>query len=158
MAVSLINGSSSSFSMESAMREPASGGERAVPKHAHGTINLSGHTSSTAEITDAAMKLFDSIMDKQLLSRRLCICACNVIREDDTSSRRTPEQLDLFDLLEPEEVKAEKAIKAQKEHALQEAMLEIKRKYGKNAVLKVKNLDKGGTAIERNKQIGGHKA
>lgn len=131
---------------------------RAVPKHAHGTINLSGHTSSTAEITDAAMKLFDSIMDKQLLSRRLCICACNVIREDDTSSRRTPEQLDLFDLLEPEEVKAEKALKAQKEHALQEAMLEIKRKYGKNAVLKVKNLDKGGTAIERNKQIGGHKA
>ena len=104
------------------------------------------------------MKLFDSIMDKQLLSRRLCICACNVIREDDTSSRRTPEQLDLFDLLEPEEVKAEKALKAQKEHALQEAMLEIKRKYGKNAVLKVKNLDKGGTAIERNKQIGGHKA
>ena len=131
---------------------------RAIPKHAHGTIRLSRHTSSTAQITEAAVNLFDRIMDRRLLSRRLCICACNVIREDDQNSRRTPEQLDFFELLEPEEVRAEREEKSRKEHALQEAMLEIKRKYGKNAVLKVKNLDKGGTAIERNKQIGGHKA
>ena len=131
---------------------------RAVPKHAHGTINLSRHTSSTTEITEAAMNLFDRIMDKQLLSRRLGICACNVIREDDLSSRKTPEQLNFFDLLESEDEKEARNARIEKEHALQEAMLEIKKKYGKNAVLKVKNLNKGGTAIDRNKQIGGHKA
>ena len=131
---------------------------RAVPKHAHGTINLRQHTSSTTEITEAAMELFDRIIDKSLLSRRIGICACNVIREDDDSVRRTPEQLDFFDMMEPQEVKEERDQKLMKEHALQEAMLEIKKKYGKNAVLKVKNLNKGGTAIERNRQIGGHKA
>ncbi|MCR5802822.1 MAG: DNA methylase [Clostridia bacterium] len=131
---------------------------RAVPKHAHGTINLNRHTSSTTEITEAAMNLFDRIMDKQLLSRRLGICACNVIREDDLSSRRQPEQLNFFDLLESEDDKEARNARIEKEHALQEAMLEIKKKYGKNAVLKVKNLNKGGTAIDRNKQIGGHKA
>ncbi len=131
---------------------------RAVPKHAHGTINLRQHTSSTTEITEAAMELFDRIIDKSLLSRRIGICACNVIREDDDSVRRTPEQLDFFDMMEPSEVKEERDQKLMKEHALQEAMLEIKKKYGKNAVLKVKNLNKGGTAIERNRQIGGHKA
>ena len=130
---------------------------RHVPKHAHGSINLSGHTSATSEITEAAMNLFDSIMDKKLLSRRLGICACNVIREDD-SGRRTPEQLNFFDMLEPEEEKEAREAKLKKERALQEAMLTIKQKYGKNAVLKVKNLNEGATAIERNKQIGGHKA
>ena len=103
-------------------------------------------------------ELFDRIIDKSLLSRRIGICACNVIREDDDSVRRTPEQLDFFDMMEPQEVKEERDQKLMKEHALQEAMLEIKKKYGKNAVLKVKNLNKGGTAIERNRQIGGHKA
>ncbi|MBO7452770.1 MAG: DNA methylase [Clostridiales bacterium] len=130
---------------------------RHVPKHAHGSINLSGHTSATSEITEAAMNLFDSIIDKKLLSRRLGICACNVIKEDD-SNRRTPEQLNFFDMLEPEEEKEAREAKLKKERALQEAMLTIKQKYGKNAVLKVKNLNEGGTAIERNKQIGGHKA
>lgn len=130
---------------------------RVVPKHAHGSINLSGHTSATSEITEAAMKLYDSIIDKQLLSRRLGICACNVIREDDMQ-RRTPEQLNFFDMLEPEEEREAKEAKLKKERALQEAMLSIKKKYGKNAVLKVKNLNEGGTAIDRNKQIGGHKA
>ena len=131
---------------------------RLVPKHAHGTINLNGHTSSTVEITEAAMDLYDRIIDNRCMSRRLGICACNVIRESDLKKKETSRQLDMFDMLEPEEVREEKAQKLEKERALQEAMLEIKKKYGKNAVLKVKNLNKGGTAIERNKQIGGHKA
>ena len=128
---------------------------REVPKHAHGTINLDKHTSSTKVITEKVMELFDRIADTQLLSRRLGIAACNVIREDEVSQIRQCEQLSIFDLQEQEDDKAEED---PKERALQQAMLEIKHKYGKNAVVKAKNLSKGGTAMERNQQIGGHKA
>ena len=130
---------------------------REVPKHAHGTINLERHTSSTKIITEAAMKLFDSIAEEGLFSRRIGIAACNVIREEDIPENEKYEQMSLFDLEDSEDQKAEDEQLA-KERALQEAMLEIKHKYGKNAVVKAKNLNKGGTAIERNSQIGGHKA
>lgn len=130
---------------------------REVPKHAHGTINLERHTSSTKVITEAAMKLFDSIAEEGLFSRRIGIAACNVIREEDIPENEKYEQMSLFDLEDSEDQKAEDEQLA-KERALQEAMLEIKHKYGKNAVVKAKNLNKGGTAIERNSQIGGHKA
>jgi DNA polymerase V len=128
---------------------------REVPKHAHGTVNLDKHTSSTKIITEKVMELFDCIADKNLLSRRLGIAACNVIREDEVSRIQQCEQLSIFDLEENNEEKEEELTK---ERALQEAMLEIKHKYGKNAVVKAKNLNKGGTAMERNQQIGGHKA
>ena len=130
---------------------------REVPKHAHGTINLDRHTSSTKIITGAVMKLFDSIAEEGLFSRRIGIAACNVIREEDIPENEKYEQMSLFDLEDSEDQKAEDEQLA-KERALQEAMLEIKHKYGKNAVVKAKNLNKGGTAIERNGQIGGHKA
>lgn len=128
---------------------------REVPKHAHGTINLDKHTSSTKIITEAVMKLYDAIADTRLFSRRLGIAACNVIREDEIPQTERYEQMSIFDMdTKPEEDDE----KLSKERALQEAMLEIKHKYGKNAVVKAKNLNKGGTAIERNSQIGGHKA
>ena len=131
---------------------------REVPKHAHGTINLDKHTSSTKIITEAVMKLFDAIADPDLLSRRLGIAACNVISEEDIPREEKYEQMSIFDLAKTPEDKKETEEKLAKERALQEAMLELKHKYGKNAVVKAKNLNKGGTAMERNEQIGGHKA
>jgi DNA polymerase V len=131
---------------------------REVPKHAHGTVNLERHTSSAKIITEAVMKLFDSIAGKDLLSRRIGIAACNVIREEDIPAEERFEQMSIFDLEDKQEVKSAGDEELAKERALQEAMLEIKHKYGKNAVVKAKNLSKGGTAIERNGQIGGHKA
>lgn len=131
---------------------------REVPKHAHGTVNLERHTSSARIITEAVMKLFDSIAGKDLLSRRIGIAACNVIREEDIPAEERFEQMSIFDLEDKHEEKSAGDEELAKERALQEAMLEIKHKYGKNAVVKAKNLSKGGTAIERNGQIGGHKA
>ena len=130
---------------------------RVVPKHAHGSTNLNAHTSSTKKITEATVELFERIYDKSLYSRRICIAACNVFPEGKVPENRQYRQMSLFDLAAPSEAK-ENEEKSEKERALQEAMIEIKKKYGKNAVVKVKNLSEGGTAIERNKQIGGHKA
>lgn len=131
---------------------------REVPKHAHGTINLGKHTSSTKLITEAVMELFDQIADPGLLSRRLGIAACNVVGENDIPVEERREQISLFDMAEDESKSEAEEAELSKERALQQAMLEIKHKYGKNAVVKAKNLNKGGTAIERNGQIGGHKA
>ena len=131
---------------------------RQIPKHAHGTQNLKRHTSSTRIIVDAAMELFDRIIDKSLFARRLTIAACNVIKESDIPKSENYEQLSLFDTEETikERENNENALK--KERALQEAMLKIKHKYGKNAVLKGTNYTEGATAKDRNRQIGGHKA
>ena len=131
---------------------------RQIPKHAHGTQNLKRHTSSTRIIVDAAMELFDRIIDKSLFARRLTIAACNVIKESDIPKSENYEQLSLFDKEETikERENNENALK--KERALQEAMLKIKHKYGKNAVLKGTNYTEGATAKDRNRQIGGHKA
>ena len=132
---------------------------RKIPKHAHGTINLKSHTSSTKLITDAAMELFNRIADKTLYSRRLNITAGNVIREDQIPQSGTREQLSLFDMIDGDrEEDTELKKKLEKERAIQKAVLEIKHKYGKNAVLKAKNLSEGATAKDRNGQIGGHKA
>lgn len=131
---------------------------REVPKHAHGTVNLPKHTSSTKKITEAVMEVFDRIMDPSLMSRRLNLAACNVLREEDVPASEKYEQISIFDLEKPPEESAKEEEKEQKERVLQEAMLEIKNKFGKNAVIKAKNLEEGGTAIQRNQQIGGHKA
>ena len=127
---------------------------RTVPKAAHGTINLDSHTSSTRLINNAAMTLFDRIFDKNLLARRINLVMGNVIKEDEVPESENFKQLSLFDMMKDE--KEEKVL--EKERALQEAVLAIKHRYGKNAMLKGTNYTEGATAKDRNRQIGGHKA
>lgn len=136
---------------------------RKVPKHAHGTANLERQTSSTKLITDAVMDLYDRIVDKNLLIRRVTIVANRLVDEKEAVNNNTYEQLDLFAFLDEgsDEKKAgKKAVEETllKERKLQEAMLSVKKKYGKNAMLKGMNLEEGAMTIERNNQIGGHKA
>ncbi len=132
---------------------------RKVPKHAHGTGNLISHTSSTRLITDCVMELYDRIINKNLLVRRITLCANNLIREDAVKNKESHVQLDFFTDYEKEKERLEKEKSAlEKERRIQEAMLSIKKKYGKNAVLKGMNLEDGATTVSRNSQIGGHKA
>ena len=133
---------------------------RMVPKSAHGSIRLNGYTSSSHAIIKAAADLFDRIVNPDLLVRKLNITTNNVIYEDCVSQEPAqPIQLDLFTDYEAQEKqkKAEEAQRA-KERRMQEALLAIKQRFGKNAILRGLNFDEGATAIERNKQIGGHKA
>jgi len=127
---------------------------RKIPKHAHGTVNLSGYSSSTKEILEAVTALYDQIVDQQLLIRRLNIVACNVLSRNRAEACMPAEQLDLF--AAPELRSA--SFDPERERKQQQAVLSIKRKYGKNAILKGKNLEEGATAMDRNRQIGGHKA
>ena len=127
---------------------------RKIPKHAHGTINLDHKTSSTKIIMEATMKLYERIMNKKLLVRRINITANNVVDEETAEQEKTFEQIDLFTNYQE---KVEKRKEEQEEKELQKAMIDIKKKYGKNAILKGMNLQEGGTTIERNGQIGGHK-
>lgn len=127
---------------------------RKVPKHAHGTGNIDRYTASSKLIVDATMELFDRIVDKSLLVRRINIAVCKLQREKDVKDNQV-EQLDLFTDYEKKN-KQEENLK--KEKRMQEAVLSIKKKYGKNAILKGMNLEEGATAKERNSQIGGHKA
>ena len=133
---------------------------RMVPKSAHGSIRLNGYTSSSHAIIKAAADLFDRIVNPDLLVRKLNITTNNVIYEDCVSQEPAqPIQLDLFTDYEAQEKqkKAEEAQRA-KERRMQEALLAIKQRFGKNAILRGLNFDEGATAIERNNQIGGHKA
>ena len=132
---------------------------RLVPKHAHGTVNLERQTSAASVITDAVLGLYGQIVNKNLLIRRIYITANHVIDEKNAAETKTYEQMDLFtDYQELErERKAEKEM-LEKERKLQEAMLSINKKYGKNAMLKGTSLQEGATAIDRNNQIGGHRA
>lgn len=131
---------------------------RKIPKHAHGTANLKAPTSSSKLITEAAMELYDRIMDKNLLVRRINIVANHVVDESQAVKTDAAEQLDLFTDYEAVQ-QAREAEKTALEHErrMQKAILTIKKKFGKNAVLKGMNLQEGATTIERNKQIGGHK-
>lgn len=134
---------------------------RKVPKHAHGTTNLEKQTSSSRMIIAAAMELYNRIIDKNLLVRRINVTANHLIDESEAkeAEQNTFVQMDLFtdyQALEREKQKEEEALK--KERALQEAILSVKSKYGKNAILKGMNLEEGATTMERNNQIGGHKA
>ena len=132
---------------------------RSIPKHAHGTQNLSEFTNSTYEIIENTLKLYDRIMNPDLLIRRITLTANHVKKEQDIVKKETYEQLDLFtDYAAIEKEKQEKEEKLQKEKKLQHAMLEIKKKYGKNAILKGTNFEEGATSIDRNQRIGGHKA
>lgn len=127
---------------------------RKIPKHAHGTINLDHKTASTKIIMEATMKLYERIMNKQLLVRRINITANNVVDEETAKKERPFEQIDLFTNYQE---KVEKTQEEKTEKELQKAMIDIKKRYGKNAILKGMNLQEGGTTIERNGQIGGHK-
>lgn len=130
---------------------------RQVPKHAHGTANTGKHTSSAMLMLDAVLKLYDEIVDERLLVRRINISANHVISEKDALEIKKYEQLDLFTDYETADNENEELAK-QKERSIQETMIDIKSRFGKNAVLKGSDLQEGATAIDRNKQIGGHKA
>ena len=126
---------------------------RKVPKHAHGTINIDHQTSSTKVIMEAVIELYERIINKELLVRRLNITANNVVHISQIKEK-TFEQIDLF--TNYEEVNKQRE-KERAEREIQKAMIDIKSKYGKNAIIKGMNLQKEGTTIERNGQIGGHK-
>ncbi len=127
---------------------------RKIPKHAHGSRNLKGFTSSTEEIVEAALKLYDRIVDPALKVRRMYVVA-NHIKAESLLDEEPPEQLSLF--VDPEEQEAERK-QREREKKKKQAVLELRKKYGKNAVFKGMDLLDGATTIERNGQIGGHKA
>ncbi len=132
---------------------------RKIPKHAHGTQNLDGHTSSTRKMIQASLTLFDRIVDPNLLVRRLYLTANHVLEEKSVENTLSGQQLCLFDDYTGEQARQKtKETELAKEKKMQEALLEIKRKFGKNAILKGMNLLEGATAKDRNGRIGGHKA
>ena len=133
---------------------------RPVPKHAHGTRNLKAPTSSSKLMIDTISELFDQIVNPDLLVRRIYLTVNRVISEQQALSQpQAAEQLDLFTDYEAEEKKKLAELESsQKERRVQETLLKIKKKYGKNAILKGLNFEEGATAKERNQQIGGHKA
>lgn len=132
---------------------------RKVPKHGHGTIRLDGYTSSTKLICKAAEELFDKIADKKLMIRRINLGADNVLSESDAKQRREYTQLDMFGNYEEQrEQEHNFGAEREKERNIQNAILNIKKQFGRNAAIKGMNLKEGATTTERNRQIGGHKA
>ena len=132
---------------------------RQVPKHAHGTERLGCQTSSTRLMTDAVTELFERIVNKDLLIRRINLTVNHVVSEESVTRDAVPEQLDLFTDYEAlERQRQEQQVALDKERRMQEAQLKIKQRFGKNAILRGLNFDEGATARERNKQIGGHRA
>ncbi len=132
---------------------------RRVPKHAHGTANLGRQTSSTKQAVEAVMGLYEQIVDKRLLIRRIQVTANHVVEEGQILEQEAYEQMELFtDYEERRKEQEEEREALARERRLQKTMLEIKKRYGKNAILKGMNLEEGATARDRNNQIGGHKA
>ena len=132
---------------------------RSIPKHAHGTINLDHKTSSSKLITESAIKLYERIINKDLLVKRINLVASNVIDKNKVKDIITYEQYDIFtDYTKLQKQREEELIKEKEEDKLQHTLLDIKNKYGKNSILKGMNLEEGGTTIDRNNQIGGHRA
>ena len=139
---------------------------RSVPKHAHGTGNLDAMTASVSRITETTMGLYERIVDPMLLTRRITLVANHLKDADSVKEETFYEQLDLFSggFLQTgqketsRETKQQEKERLEKEKHLQEAMLSVKSKYGKNAILKAADLQEGATTIDRNRQIGGHKA
>ena len=130
---------------------------RAIPKSSHGTINLDYKTSSSKIIIEAMIKLFERIINPKLLVRRVNMCATKLASEEDEISKVRYRQLDLFSSLEEKDNKLDYNREILKEeNNLQNAMLKIKKKYGKNAILKGMDLEDGATTMDRNRQIGGH--
>ena len=126
---------------------------RQVPKRAHGSENLGCFCSSTRKITEAALRLFDRIADPELLVRRLYIVANHTVSERSLDPSQRSEQLSLFDALEP----PRESDAARRERDIQKTILKLRARYGKNVVLRGMNFKEGATAVERNRQIGGHR-
>ena len=131
---------------------------REVPKHSHGTININHKTSSSKVIMEHMLELYERITNKNLLIRRITMVASNVVDEIQANKKPVYEQFNLFTDYQEQEEKMEK----QKEDEIidkkiQKVMLDIKKKYGKNTILKGMNYEEGVTTIDRNGQIGGHK-
>ena len=132
---------------------------RAIPKHVHGTVNLEEYTASTKRIVTAALELFDRIIDRNLLVRRFYLTATRIADEASAPDKKVFEQLDLFtDHAAAEEERAQEAAKLEREKRMQQTMLDIKKRFGKNAILKGMNLEEGATAKDRNGMIGGHRS
>ena len=132
---------------------------RKIPKHAHGSRGLGCYSSASTLIRAAMCDIFDSVVDPVLTIRRINVTACNVIPQSQAKNIETTEQLNLFvDYEKVDQQKAALEKQMQKEQSVQETLLQIKQKYGKNAILKGMNLEEGATTKQRNEQIGGHKA
>lgn len=133
---------------------------RQVPKSAHGSINLGGHTSSTRQILKAIGELYDRIVNPKLTVRRFNIAVTHLLTEQEVKKKDTePVQLSLFTDYEAlEREKAAEEEERAKEKRIQSALISIRDRYGKNAIVKGMNMEEGATAMERNQQIGGHKA
>ncbi|MBQ3014044.1 MAG: DNA methylase, partial [Clostridia bacterium] len=135
---------------------------RKIPKHAHGTINLGSYTSSTKQILNAVSELYDRIVDPDLLVRRIYVVANRVLSEDAVKkTSQEVEQLSMFDeidyaKLQQAQIEEQKSLEREKK--IQRTIIDIKKKYGKNAILKGMNFEEGATGKDRNRQIGGHKA
>ena len=131
---------------------------RKIPKHAHGTARILKKTSSTRMIMKSIIDLYDRIVDKNLLVRRINISADNLVSENEAKDEKIYHQFDLFsDSTIADDEKKNDIIDEKEERKIQEVVLKIKNKYGKNAILKGMNLEDGATTIDRNKQVGGHK-
>ncbi len=132
---------------------------RPVPKPAHGSCRMQSPTSSAHLISQAVLALFDQITDRNLLVRRLSLTSNNVVSEDRLKGKGSAVQLDLFtDYEQANREREERERELRRERKLQQTVLQIKKRFGKNAILKGLNFDEGATAIERNRQIGGHSA
>ena len=131
---------------------------RKIPKSAHGSININRQTSSTKLIIQAVSDLYNKIVDKNLLIRRVYVVANHVVSENSIVKEKI-RQLDFFtdyDVTDKEEAENDELFAREKE--IQKAVIKIKKKYGKNSILKGMNFKEGATTIERNRQVGGHKA
>ena len=130
-----------------------------LPKQAHGSLNLKKFTSSSRQIVKASLELYDRIINPRNEVRRMYVVANHVMEERLAKEEASYEQLELFHDYEKEEQERKKEqAELEKEKQLQKAMLDIKKKFGKNAVLKGVSFKEGATGKERNRQIGGHKA
>lgn len=135
---------------------------RKIPKHAHGTKNLYEWTISNRKIMEASLSLYEEITDQTLSVRKLYITANHVIPNGAAKKKKQYHQMSLFELMNDNKEKEHQSISKDdmdtKEQNLQKAELEIKKRFGKNAIMRGINLEEGATARERNSQIGGHKA
>ncbi len=131
---------------------------RSIPKHAHGTANIDHRTSSTSIITSEVMKLYDKIVNRHLLIKRINLTACDVVNENCQDKVIITKQLDLFSNTSVTNKEKEQELHNEvEERKIQRTLLDIKNKYGKNAILKGMNLEEGSTQKDRNEQVGGHR-
>jgi len=155
LTVCYDNSSTNSYSGELAV-DPYG---RTVPKESHGSLNLECQTSSSDIITEAFVELFDKIVKPHLYIRRMYLVANHVVPEYSVIKEPAYEQMDLFtDYEELDKKRSQESEKRKKERKKQETILSIKKKYGKNSILKGIDYEEDATAKDRNSQVGGHNA